>query len=88
MPNQLELWGGVVEIPACPGCEGRNWQCIEELAGDSKEYVLRADGWTLVVDNSTELLENNYRCRDCDYDPGELEEDWELFEQLNDIETA
>jgi hypothetical protein len=75
VPDELMIRGVVVEIPARPGCEGRNWECVEELAGSSKEYELRADRWTL-VDSSTELLETNYRCRDCDYDPGELEEDW------------
>jgi len=50
-----------MEIPVCPTCGGSAWSSVEEYAGGSRDYELRANGWTL-VDSSLELLETNYCC--------------------------
>ena len=71
-------------IPVCPICDGSNWSSVEEYAGGSRHYELRAAGWTL-VGSFLELLESNYCCRDCGYG---LSDDDELWELLSDIETA
>jgi hypothetical protein len=75
-----------MEIPVCPGCGGSQWELVEDLAGGSKRYELRAAGWTL-VDDWLELNQTDYRCRDCGYDPSD-DEDEELWELLGDIDTA
>jgi hypothetical protein len=77
----------VMQIPVCPTCGGSKWESVEEYAGGSRHYELRPDGWTL-VNSFVELLETNYCCRDCDYDPSEDEDNDELLELLNDIDTA
>jgi hypothetical protein len=74
-----------MEIPVCPGCDGSHWESIEEYDGGSRQYALRAEGWTLVED-WLELNQTNYRCRDCGYDPDD--EDDELWAALNEIDTA
>ena len=76
-----------MEIPVCPTCGGSNWSSVEEYAGGSRDYELRADGWTL-VDSSLELLETDYYCRDCGCDPSSDEDDDRLLELLADINTA
>ena len=77
-----------MEIPACPICDGSNWSSAEEYAGGSRDYELRADGWTL-VDSSLELVETDYCCRDRSYYPSRDEDDDELLcDLLADIETA
>lgn len=73
-------------VPVCPGCDSRHWESVENYAGGSKRYELRAAGWML-VDDWLELDATEYRCRDCGYDPaGEGQDD--LWDVLNDIETA
>lgn len=76
-----------VLLPVCPGCGGTAWSSIEELTGGSRSYALRADGWTL-VDSSFELLETNYSCDDCGYDPSDENDDDGLLEMLADVDTA
>ena len=76
-----------MEIPVCPTCGGSAWSSVEEYAGGSRDYELRANGWTL-VDSSLKLLETNYCCGDCGYDPSSDEGDGELLELLDDIDTA
>ena len=77
----------MLEIPVCPGCGGTAWLSIEELAGGSRSYALRADGWTL-VHSFSELLETNFSCDDCGYDPSDADDDDDLLEVLAAIDTA
>jgi hypothetical protein len=76
-----------MEIPVCPGCGGSSWESVEDHGGGSKRYELRAHGWTLVND-WLDLHQTDYRCCDCGYDPTEGEGDGELWDLLNDIDTA
>jgi hypothetical protein len=76
-----------MEIPACPSCGGTAWSCEEELAGGSRKYELRADGWTL-VESSLELLQTDYACDDCGRDPADDDAGDDLLELLADIDTA
>jgi hypothetical protein len=76
----------VVEIPVCPGCGCSGWESVERYVGGEKLYQLGADGWAL-VDDSLELDETDYYCRDCGYDPGG-EGNHDLVNVLNEIETA
>jgi hypothetical protein len=75
-----------MEFPVCPGCGSSRWESVENYGGGSKRYELRAAGW-LLVDDWLDLLETDYLCRDCGYDPAADGED-DLWEVLNDIETA
>ncbi len=76
-----------MEIPVCPDCGGTSWESVEDYGGGSKRYELRAHGWALVGD-WLDLRETDYRCRDCGYDPADGEGNDELWDLLNDIDTA
>lgn len=75
-----------MKIPTCPTCGGSCWESVEEYAGGSRDYELLEDGWTL-VDSFLELLQTDYACGDCGYDPSGEEND-ELLELLANIDTA
>lgn len=76
-----------MEIPVCPACGGSAWSSTEQLSGGERFYELRAEGWVL-VDESLEMLESDYCCRDCGHDPVEDDDDCALWDLLSAIDTA